>query len=153
MKLNRFPLQILAVILALPFSVVADEMLVITAINAPVTALTAKELKRIFQKEALISSKGSKWIPVNLSTDHPGRLAFSFGLFHKRPEAMEMYWNSQYFKGISPPYVVGSQDAMVNFVANTPGAIGYIFPCHLNDQIKIVARLEIKNTANQSCKH
>lgn len=131
--------------MALPFASIADEIVVITARDSPISSLTIKAIRRIYRKETLIDGNGTKWVPVNLSTDHRIRQAFSLDLFNKRPEEMELYWNAQYFKGILPPHVVDSQEAMVSFVANTPGAIGYIAPCHLNDRIKIVARLEIKS--------
>ncbi|MGR9053569.1 MAG: hypothetical protein ACU84J_13060 [Gammaproteobacteria bacterium] len=144
-------LLLLLSLVAPPGSGAADEILIVTGRDTPVTALTLRELKRIFLKEIQFGNDGVKWIPVNLNSNHPCRLAFSLDLFDKRPEEQELYWNSQYFKGISPPYVVGSQEAMASFVAETPGAIGYLFPCHLNEQLKIVARINIESSTPAAC--
>lgn len=138
----------------LPFTAAAQEMVIITAKDSSISSLSLKELKKIYRKEALINPMGEKWIPVNLSSHDSNRIAFSLSVFHKRPEQMEMYWNTQYFKGILPPYVVASQAAVVSFVSNTPGAIGYIFPCHLNERVKVLARIPIKSNAEKkSCRH
>lgn len=129
-------------LLSCAMAVVADDILVITQPKATLKDMSVKRLENIFLKKTLLNDVGARWIPVNLSPDHPLRLAFSQTLLNKRPEALESYWNEQYFQGITPPYVVASEEAMLRFVAGTPGAIGYISSCHADARVQVVFRLK-----------
>jgi len=91
-------------------------------------------------------------VPINLGIDNPLRLAFSKKLFKQSPTEMETFWNIQYFKGIIPLYVVTSEEAVLRFVASTPGAIGYINPCHLDSRVRVLITLTIRENIHSSCK-
>ncbi|MDO9105588.1 MAG: hypothetical protein Q7U57_11585 [Methylovulum sp.] len=132
-------------------SVAADEILVITRPETTLKDMSAKRLENIFLRKTLLNDSGSRWIPLNLSPEHPLRQAFSQSLFKKRPEALEAYWNEQYFQGITPPYVVASEEAMLRFVSSTPGAIGYILPCHLDARVQVVFKLLASTPIEQHC--
>lgn len=127
-------------------------MLVITAPNTPIKNLDTRQLENIFLRKNLLGAKGIQWIPLNLSSENPIRRAFSEALLKHRPEALESYWNEQYFNGITPPHVFASEEAMLRFVAGTRGAIGYILPCHLDDRVQAVFRLPIKQNLEQFCR-
>ena len=60
---------------------------------------------------------------------------------------LQNYWNQQYFQGVSPPYVLGSEAAVVEFVAKTPGAIGYVEPCFVTADVAIVQLLTLPAAA------
>ncbi len=47
-------------------------------------------------------------------------------------------------QGISPPHVVASQEAVMRFVANTPGVIGYVAACKVDKRVKVIYRLKTK---------
>ena len=121
----------------------AADILVITQPKTTFKDMSSKRLENIFLKKLLLNDAGTRWIPVNLSPEHPLRLAFSQGVFKKRPEALETYWNEQYFQGITPPYVVASEEAMLRFISSTPGAIGYISSCHLDERVQVVFKLTV----------
>ncbi|MDP2901914.1 MAG: hypothetical protein Q8N96_02230 [Methylovulum sp.] len=113
--------------------------------------MSIKRLENVFLRKTLLNDSGTRWIPLNLSPEHPLRQAFSLSLFKKRPEALEVYWNEQYFQGITPPYVVASEEAMLRFVTSTPGAIGYILPCHLDARVQVVFKLTATTPVEQYC--
>ncbi len=142
--------------LGMPTTSISREILVITGKDSQGIYLDKKNIVNIFLRKQLINQKGKRWIPVNLSTSHPLRRAFSETLFEQQPEEMDNYWNIKYFHGISPPYVVDSQQAMLSFVTSTPNAIGYISPCFVNDDITIIFKLMLKNKVKldfkQACK-
>ncbi|GAB6141101.1 hypothetical protein JCM14076_18300 [Methylosoma difficile] len=119
----------------------ADELLVVTGLDTPVKDLSSKQLENIFLRKNLLGKNGLKWIPLNLAPENPLRRAFSEALLKRKPEALETYWNEQYFNGITPPHVVASEEAMLRFVTNTPGAIGYILPCHLDNRVQVILKL------------
>jgi len=135
----------------LPAQVRADDILVITGHDTPFKNFSSKRVKNIFLRITLLNEVGGSWIPLNLNADDPIRLAFSRTLFNLPPEALEPYWNEQYFQGIAPPYVVASEEAMLRFVAGTRGAIGYILPCHLDERVKVVFKITTKYDLKLYC--
>jgi hypothetical protein len=113
----------------------------IVASSSRYNHLSKHEVARIFHRKVRINRHGDDWVPTNLPADHPLRLQFSQCLFRQAPMEMQDYWNARYFHGILPPGVVDSEEAMLRFVANTPGAIGYILSSHLDRRVKIVFTL------------
>ncbi len=148
--LKRLIVIALSLALALPVAC-ADEILVITQPKTTLKDMSIKRLENVFLRKTLLNDSGTRWIPLNLSPEHPLRQAFSLSLFKKRPEALEVYWNEQYFQGITPPYVVASEEAMLRFVTSTPGAIGYILPCHLDARVQVVFKLTTTTPIQQHC--
>lgn len=119
----------------------AEDIAVIVARDAPAQTLDAGMLRDIYLKKIFLDAAGRKLIPVNLPADAPLREAFSQMLFHKSSDELQDHWNQNYFHGVTPPYVLGSQDAVVRFVAQTPGAIGYVAACHLNPTVRQILAL------------
>ena len=81
--------------------------------------------------------------------DHPVRQQFSLQIFNRSPEDMRDYWDTQYFQGVSPPYALASEEAVIQFVASTPGAIGYV-SAHsvngsVNGQVKVLMLLPLSS--------
>jgi len=149
--LARFLPPLLMCLCLSPPALGGDEILVITGPETTLKEVSIKKLKNIFLRKTLVNEAGMRWIPINLNSDHPVRQAFSQSLFKQQPEDMESYWNTQYFQGISPPHTVASEQAMLLFIADTPGAIGYILPCHLDARVQIVFRLKTPAALEQSC--
>ena len=108
-----------------------------------------EDTANIFRRRLRFADDGQALVPVNLPLDHPLREAFSRAVYGLEPEEMEAYWNERYFHGVSPPHVVGSIEAMLRFVATTPGAIGYIPECDLDDRVVPVLRLPLGETDPQ----
>jgi hypothetical protein len=111
--------------------------------------LTVRQLARTFRKQLLVGRDGQRLHPVNLPPEHPLRIAISRKLFGRDPVAMARYWSEQYFNGVSPPHVVDSQEAMMRFIATTPGAIGYIVECRVDDRVKVLLKLKLVVAGNR----
>lgn len=124
-----------------------DEIAVIVARAAPPVELEQGGLRDIYLKKIFVDAAGRKLVPLNLPPDHPLRQAFSLALFHAGADELQDYWNQRYFHGVLPPYVLGSQAAVVRFVARTPGAIGYVAPCYLGSEVRAVFSLPVPDTA------
>lgn len=114
------------------------QIAVVTAANHPQDQLPLAAIKLIFKRKVEIDPAGNRWIPINLPVQDPIRRAFCLALFDQLPEDMEAYWNEQYFQGIAPPQVLGSEEAVIRFVAATPGAIGYIDRHSVDDRVKVL---------------
>ncbi|WP_296927430.1 hypothetical protein [Thiohalocapsa sp.] len=105
--------------------------------------LDRSQLRDIFLKRVVIDRSGTALVPLNMPPDHPLRAAFSEALLGKTPEALRRFWNERYFQGVSPPYVVRSQEAMLRFVTETPGALGYVVSCRADERVRVVAELPV----------
>lgn len=117
----------------------AEVLAVIVPQNHSVHQLDANELSLMFWRKKLYWADGKRIQTLNYSATNPLRLQFSLSILKSTPETQTDYWNGLYFHGISPPYVLSSQEAMLRFVADTPGAIGYIDACKLDDRVKPLA--------------
>ncbi|HEX7640272.1 MAG TPA: hypothetical protein VF457_17895, partial [Burkholderiaceae bacterium] len=96
----------------------------------------------IFARKRRLWDDRSPIVPVNLPLDHPLRRQFSQDVFGRLPQDMQDYWSDQYFHGVLPPPVLGSEEAVLRFVAATPGAIGYVSVCAIDRRVDVVAVLE-----------
>jgi len=115
----------------------------VIAIIVPKTSKFQKldmgELSLIFLRKKLYSSEGKRIIPINLPSGHSVRKKFSNIILGGLPETQAEYWNEAYYHGITPPHVIGSEDAAIKFVEVTPNAIAYIDACKLTDAVKPIA--------------
>jgi hypothetical protein len=125
------------------------QLVIIAAPGRDAGRIDAAMLAGIYRRKILVDDDGRSYVPVNLPAIHPLRRLFSRLVFDQSPEQMQGYWNEQYFKGISPPFVVASPDASLRFVATTPGAIGYVLDCQLIDSVKVIIRLPIPPSATE----
>ena len=105
-------------------------------------------LRNIFLKKVFVDPQGHAYIPVNLPPDSRLRQAFSRAAIGMSEPRLQNYWNQQYFQGVSPPFVLGSEAAVVEFVAKTPGAIGYVEPCFVTADVHTVQLLTLPAAAS-----
>jgi len=103
---------------------------------------SAREIALIFQRKKLYADDGGRLVPVNLPADHAMRDRFSRAVLGLRPEAMEEYWNQQYFQGVLPPHVLGSEEAMLRFVAGTTHAMGYAGACYAESGLRTILLID-----------
>ncbi len=100
--------------------------------------LTREEVARIFLRRQNFWHDGGRATPVNLPVTHPLRRQFSQAILGETPEAFEDYWRDLYFHGVVPPHVLASEEAVVLFVASTPGSVGYVSSCVAAQKLSIV---------------
>jgi hypothetical protein len=104
-----------------------EEFVLIANSSRPEAALTRQEASRIFLRKDLAWPLGGEARPVDQSEDLPVRERFSEGV-HSRPvQAILRYWLQQVFAGRgTPPPVLQSDAEVIDYVARTRGAIGYV---------------------------
>lgn len=117
----------------------AEVIAVIVPQTHGMKSIEVNELALIFWRKKLYWADGKYVQALNYPASNPLRLQFSRSVLKSAPETQTNYWNSLYFHGISPPHVVDSQEAMLRFVADTAGAIGYIDACKLDSRVKPLA--------------
>jgi hypothetical protein len=121
-----------------------EQIAVITHASPSTDMISQEELSRIYRGKKLFWADGTRIIPVNLAADHPCRKRFSRVVLGLLPEEMQEYWNAQYFHGISPPYVLSSEEAVLRFVTETPGAIGYLCTTAITAPVKVLLLLSVE---------
>jgi hypothetical protein len=122
---------------------------VIVASGSGQTIMGQEEVALIFKRKKRLTGDGQQIQPVNLPAGHPLRRALSLRLYGHAPEELEDYWRDMYFHGVLPPFVVASEEAVIRFVASTPGAVGYVSGCLVDNRVTVVMRLE----AATECPH
>jgi hypothetical protein len=103
---------------------------------APKSTIAPNELSLIYWRKTLYLKDGQQIHPANLHAEHPLRLAFSKAVLESLPKDQTDYWNGLYFHGVSPPRSLLSEEAVIRYVAETKGGIGYINACNLNARVK-----------------
>lgn len=127
------------------------KLVVITASTPPRLSFDRYTLRNVFLKKIFVDKDGQRLIPVNLPAGSPLRQAFVQEVTHLPDAQQDDYWNREYFQGVSPPYVLASQQAVVRFVAATPGAVGYVMSCYADSSVRVVFELTLPNEAAAAC--
>jgi ABC-type phosphate transport system substrate-binding protein len=129
-------------------SVQPDEtlMAVIASNHDSLPAISDGTLREIYLKKIFVNSDGRPYVPVNLPPDHRLRYAFIFSVLHMNTQQLQAYWDRRYFQGVNPPYVLGSQTAVVKFVATTPGALGYVQRCYVTPDVHVILLLPLPDS-------
>lgn len=118
-------------------------IVVITGAQAPQLSFDRSTLRNVYLKRIYVDGRGQPLIPVNLPSRSPLREAFSSVALHMDDAQQQDYWDRQYYQGVSPPYVLASSSAVVRFVAQTPGAIGYVEPCAVDATVHVVLTIAL----------
>jgi ABC-type phosphate transport system substrate-binding protein len=106
--------------------------------NVDELKLAPNQLNLVYWRKQLYWPKGLRIKPVNLSTEHPLRLQFSQSVLGSAPKTQIDYWNGQYFNGVLPPYSVNSEEAVLRYVTQTKGSIGYVNACNIDERVQVV---------------
>jgi ABC-type phosphate transport system substrate-binding protein len=122
-----------------PIAQAASAESAIAVVVAPGVArkLNVDELALIYRRKKLFWDEGIRVTPINLQANDPLRQLFSQRVLRISPEEMQRYWNDMYFNGVSPPHVVASTEAVIRFVAQTPGAVGYVAYCDADPRVHV----------------
>ncbi len=117
---------------------------VIVQVTQAKLSMGKSELAAIYRRKKNYWEDGTKIEPVNLPAESPARRTFSKAVLGYAPEELEQYWNDRYFHGVLPPYVLSSDEAILRFVAETPGAIGYVPYCDADKRVAVVLVINAK---------
>lgn len=118
-----------------------NRVAVIVPAGATTGVLAADELAQVYRRRKLFS-QGQKLQPVNLPAAHPLRRWFSQQVLQRTPEELEGHWRDLYFNGVFPPFVLASEEAVLRFVAATPGAVGYVPACLVDKRVTVLLVLD-----------
>lgn len=100
----------------------------------------------LVQAKALFSMRQTRWpdgtrVWVFVLPDaHPTHSAFSKGVLNLYPYQLRQTWDRQVYSGTGQaPIEVATEEEMLNRVANTPGAIGYVRKVNPHDPVRVIS--------------
>jgi ABC-type phosphate transport system substrate-binding protein len=112
--------------------------LVVNKANAA-TALDKGEVAKLFMKQSVKWASGQTVEPVDQAPSAGVRERFSNDVHGKAVAAVQSAWQRIIFSGRGvPPPEVGSDEAVLSFVAEHPGGIGYVGEGAGTDRVKVV---------------
>ncbi len=136
------PLQLAAVLVALllPGVASAEQLLVIANPSVDsTTQLTLDQIAAIYLLRINEWPNGSHIVPVNREARSDIRVKFTASVVRQDDAHLATYWNEMHFMGKQPPVVQESEQAMLAFIQNVPGSIGYINASTRPTNVKVLA--------------
>jgi ABC-type phosphate transport system substrate-binding protein len=82
---------------------------------------------------------GSHIVPVNREATSRIREEFTSRVLQEDNADLTTYWNEMHFMGKLPPVVQESQEAMIAFIRNVPGSLGYFSGSVAPPDVKVLA--------------
>ncbi len=138
LKISSILLMLFTLMLAQAQASLAD-VVVITNKASNVGSLTASQVKALFLQKAKSFPSGAVAVLGDQSKNSAARNEFGSKVLGKSPKKLKRYWSKRVFSGKGiPPKVVGNDDAMKAWVAETPNNLGYISAAALDDSVKVV---------------
>ena len=118
----------------------ADALLIIANPNVEVTIpLPMNQVAAIYLLRITTWPDGTHVVPVNREATSKVRDDFTTRVLQLDNAELTIYWNEMHFMGKLPPVVQESQQAMIAFVRNVPGSIGYISGTEAPAAVKVLA--------------
>lgn len=131
-------LLILAALLPWRIALPPPGDIVLITMHAPGETVTERTAARLYLKEKLFWGDGTRIVPVNLPPDHEARERFSRAVLKRSRRELVEFWNEEHFKGVNPPVVLESEDAVKTFVRQVAGAVGYVRRDHLDLDFRVL---------------
>jgi ABC-type phosphate transport system substrate-binding protein len=120
------PIALLVLLLSSPLAAAKDRFQIVMHEATPGTHVSRTTVAAIFLKQAPAWSDGTPTQPVDQSTKNPIRLSFAADVLGQPMVAVQIYWQRRMSAGVTPPPVKNSDEEVLQFIATTPGAIGYV---------------------------
>jgi ABC-type phosphate transport system substrate-binding protein len=106
----------------------------------PASAVERAELARLFMRKVSTWPDGTPAAAVDQPRTAPVRSAFSRDVHNKDVNSVVAYWATLVYAGRElPPPVRRSDEEVLEFVRQTPGAIGYVSADAPIDGVKVIA--------------
>lgn len=104
-----------------------SEVVVIVNSNNATGALSKEFLRRAFLKQVTRWQDDETIRPVDLASRSPTRKQFSESALGRSVEAVKSYWHQRVFSGRDvPPPELPTEEAVVRYVKEHQGAVGYV---------------------------
>ncbi|MCP4348533.1 MAG: hypothetical protein GY795_23875 [Desulfobacterales bacterium] len=147
MKTERITMLILAFIVSLSVAgdffaqnaFASDDVIIICNKNVCDETLSRKDIKNIFLGRKTEWSNKQKIIFVTLKNKEVHKV-FLKEYVGKTPFQYTNYWKKQLFTGKGkPPKSFNTEESLMDYIANTDGAIGYLSSAPEKSKVKIIS--------------
>ena len=116
------------------------QVVVIAHKSTPIAAIDNDKLLDIFTLNTKNWSDGAKITLLEIKGDSPSKSRF-YAALGTSFQDMQRLWLKKQFAGKGlPPMALSSEDEIIQKVASTPGAIGYISTDKVPKDVKILAK-------------
>jgi ABC-type phosphate transport system substrate-binding protein len=126
----------------LPWGAVGQEPVgfrVIVNPSSVISSIGREELSKIFLRKQLAWRYGEATLPVDQRESSPVREAFTIVVHRRSVQAVSFYWQQQVFSGRgAPPPERPSDTSVVEYVAENPGAVGYVTTATKLNGVKVI---------------
>lgn len=128
----------LCLLLSFPLTTLAD-VVIIANKSITVDSVTAAEAKKIFLGKKKSISGGGTIKLADLPIGNATRKKFYRSIVNKKEKQLKAYWAKITFTGKGyPPRIFDSDTEVMNWVAETTGAIGYVSGASVNNSVNIL---------------
>ncbi len=118
-----------------------DDLVIIANLDLTDNSIGQRELKRIYLGKQTKWGDGTSIVPVMLKSG-PLHDEFIEGYIDRSVQRFVTYWRQMVFTGKGmPPKSFTSESDLVDFVARTPGSVGYVSS---SANVSSVKKLELK---------
>ncbi len=137
-RLKRFALGLVFCAGVTPGVVLAD-ISVIANKSITVGSVTANEAKKIWLGKKKSMPGGGVVKLADLPIGEATRREFYSSVVKKKEKQLKAYWAKISFTGKGyPPQIFESESEVIEWVANTPGAMGYVSSTAINDSVNVL---------------
>lgn len=136
---NVFNKTAVIVLLLAGIQTAQAEIAVITHPEVKQIGVSREQVADIYMGKSKSFPSGVSAKPVDQSANSPVRETFYKAVVRKSASAVNRHWSRLKFTGKGkPPRVIAGDEAVKNWVAANPGAIGYIDGKYLDKSVKVV---------------
>lgn len=115
----------------------AADYAVVVSSQSSIGTLDEHKVRDIFLKKRNFDG-GKRLVPVNLLGEASVRRTFESHILDMDRNAINRYWISNHFQGVSPPATQASLASVKKFVERVDGAIGYLPLDMVDASLKVV---------------
>jgi len=139
MKTTLYQLAILSVLWTVSMLAYADDVVVVVHPSNPLTEISVEDVKKIYLGKKKFFPRGTKVIPGDQPKETQSHKFFYGGIIGKSEAKLKLYWPRLIFTGkATPPKIIGLDQAVKEWVAEEPQAMGYIMRTEADDTVKIL---------------
>jgi hypothetical protein len=112
---------------------------VIVSPSSKLTNISGDDLRRVFQSERITDPDGNRLLALNHPPKTVDRVGFDQSVLGMDADAVGRFWIDRKIRGGSgPPRTVESLATLRRVVEKLPGAIGYIRPAQLTNEVRAI---------------
>lgn len=118
---------------------VAADIALVTHPANPLSTLEIPDARRLFLKHTNEFPDGNRAQVATLHQDSDVRREFEKQVLNMSASQLKTYWAKHIFTGQNrPPQEFDSEEQMKQWIASTPGALGYLHVNQVDDSVKVL---------------